>query len=82
MNAAQRRWLERRKKGKVYSLPPGAKLPRKYGSVTVYVDDDTLTLRGGRLVNVGRRYAYVGWHPTSGEHALVRQGKIKLTARL
>jgi len=82
MNAAQRRWLERRKKGKVYSLLPGAKLPRRYGRVRIYIDDDMLTLRGGRLVNVGRRYAYVGWHPTYGEHAMVRQGKIKLTGRL
>ncbi len=70
MNAAQKRWLERRKKGKVYSLPRDARLPRKYGRVTVYVDDMT------------RTYAYVGWHPTNGEHRMVRQGKIKLTGRL
>jgi len=81
MNAAQKRWMERRRKGKVYSLPLGARLPRRYGRVTVYVDENLLTLRGGKPVEVGRRYAYVGWHPTNGEHAMVRQGKIKLTGR-
>jgi len=70
MNAAQKRWIERRKKGKVYSLPRGERLPKKYGRVQVYVDD------------CERTYAYVGWHPTNGEHHMVRQGKIKLTARL
>ena len=70
MNAAQKRWLERRKKGKVYSLPRDARLPRKYGRVQVYVDDGE------------RTYAYVGWHPTNGEHAMVRQGKIKLAGCL
>ena len=40
MNATQKRWLERRKKGKVYSLPLGATLPRKYGRVTIYVDEN------------------------------------------
>ena len=82
MNAAQKRWLERRKKGKVYSLPLGGKLPRRYGRVTVYVDENLLTLRNGTPVEVGRRYAYVGWHPTNGEHAMVRAGKIKLAGRL
>ena len=70
MNAAQKRWIERRKKGKVFSLPRDARLPRKYGRVRVYIDDGE------------RTYAYVGWHPTYGEHAMVRRGKIKLTGRL
>lgn len=82
MNAAQKRWIERRKKGKVYSLPLGEKLPRQYGRVKVYRDEELLTIRGKRVVVVGRRYAYVGWHPTNGEHAMVRRGKIKLTGRL
>jgi hypothetical protein len=82
MNAAQKRWVERRRNGKVYSLPLGARLPRRYGRVTVYVDENLLTLRGGKPAEVGRRYAYVGWHPTNGEHAMVRAGKIKLTGRL
>ena len=70
MNATQKRWIERRKKGKVFSLPRDARLPRKYGRVRVYVDDGE------------RTYAYVGWHPTNGEHAMVRQRKIRLTGRL
>ena len=70
MNAAQKRWLERRKNGKVYSLPRDARLPKRHGRVQVYVDDGE------------RTYAYVGWHPTYGEHAMVRQGKIRLTGRL
>ena len=70
MNAAQKRWLERRRNGKVYSLPRDARLPKKYGRAQVYVDDGE------------RTYAYVGWHPTYGEHAMVRQGKIKLAGRL
>jgi len=70
MNAAQKRWLERRKNGKVYSLPRGARLPKEYGRVQVYVDDGE------------RTYAYVGWHPTYGEHAMVRAGKIRLAGRL
>jgi len=82
MNAAQKRWLERRKNGKVYSLPLGSRLPRKYGRVTVYIDENLLAVRGSRAVEVGRRYAYVGWRPTYGEHRMVRQGKIKLTGRL
>jgi len=82
MNAAQKRWMERRQKGKVYSLPLEAKLPRRFGRVTVYVDENLLTLRRGTPAEVGRRYAYVGWHPTYGEHAMVRQGKIKLAGRL
>ena len=70
MNAAQKRWLERRGKGRVYSMPRDQRLPRKYGRVQVYVDDGE------------RTYAYVGWHPTNGEHAMVRAGKIKLAGRL
>jgi hypothetical protein len=70
MNAAQKRWAERKKKGKVYSLPRDARLPRRFGRVQVYVDDGE------------RTYAYVGWHPTFGEHAMLRQGKIKLAGRL
>jgi len=39
-------------------------------------------LSGRMWHNDGERtYAYVGWHPTYGEHAMVRQGKIKLTGR-
>ena len=70
MNEAQKRWIERRRKGKVYSLPRGERLPAKYGRVRVYLDYGE------------RTYAYVGWHPTYGEHAMVRRGKIKLTGRL
>ncbi len=82
MNATQKRWLERRKIGTVYSLPLGGKLPRKYGRVTIYIDENLLTLRRGTPTEVGRRYAYVGWHPTYGEHRMVRKGKISLTGRI
>ena len=78
MRAASGKTVQR----KVYSLPLGAKLPRRYGKVTLYVDENLLTLRRGTLAEVGRRYAYVGWHPTYDEHAKVRQGKVKLTGRL
>jgi len=70
MNAAQKREVARRKQGKVYSLPRGERLPSEYGRARVYMDAGE------------RTYAYVGWHPTYGEHRMVRQGKIKLTGRL
>jgi len=57
-------------KRKVFSLPQGQRLPKKFGRVRVYVGEGE------------RTYAYVGWHPTYGEHAKVRQGKIKLAGRL
>ena len=71
------------KQRKVYSLPPDAKLPKKYGRVAIYVDSHVswyLTKDG--LVPRGRRYAFVGWVPTYGDCDAVRKGRIKLTARL
>jgi len=70
MNATQKRWLERRKHGKVYSLPHDTSLPKKYGRAQVYLHDGE------------RTYAYVGWHPTYGEHAMVRAGRIALAGCL
>ena len=52
---------------RVYSLPADGHLPRRLGRARVYMNDGE------------RTYAYVGWHPTYGEHAKVRAGKIKLT---
>ena len=70
-------------KRKVYSLAPGAKLPRTYGRVTGYYDG-YVTAHVGKdgLYERGRRYAIVGWVPTYGDIEAVRRGRIKITKRL